>query len=712
MLRNWKLALHNSLHRLIQQPVLLCGLAYIVVSAAVFATTALGPLLIVDPGPGDFPYYLLISLHFLYGLVLLITALLPAQGSFARRRIYSLAFIPEALFFFGLLLFLFAYVFALNAEMDYVQRFIESGGNLRLALDTRTERAQAAARFLPLMLVNLPVYFYFRVGRRQLADAALPGSWGFGRFAFGWVAVAVLLSVFAQPSFLRLEGIPWLAWISLVPLLLVWRFARFGVAWFYGTAYGVTTTLLTNYWLGTFSLVSLQFVTVVFLGYYMLFTPLLLLLYRRTRVSRYLIIPLVWTGFELIRSSGFLGYPWALIGHSQWSVIPLIQISDITGVWGVSFLIVLVNAAVAEHLGGRLIGTGRLDRWQGRPLRVAGIALAGTLLYGVVSLALEHSYGPPTYDTARVALIQQNSDPRKHDYDHTLNALTTLTDMSLDHDPDLIVWSETAFVPNIRRWSQEDPERQYFARLVQRFLDYQEQTGTYLVTGNDDYELVLDEEGREIDRLNYNAAVLFSDTGERRQTYHKIRLVPFTEHFPYEDTLPWVYDMLLDFDVQFWEPGRERTVFEHPKFAFATPICFEDVFPDEVRRFVLNGAEVIVNLTNDYWSLNELQAKQHFAGGMFRAVENRRPVVRGTASGLTSVVDEFGRVEARLDYYVEDYLVHDVDLRSRGLSIYTRLGDWFPRLSLLAALFLWFVSRFYDRRSERARMGRFYRKFE
>lgn len=708
MLRNWKQTLGTWLHR----PVLLCGLAYIIVSAVVFAATAMGPLVIAVPGPADSPYYLLISLHFLYGLVLFIASLLPTQGGFVRRRLHSLAFIPEALFFFGLLLFLFAYVFAMNAEMDYVQRFIASSGNLRLALDTRTERAQSAARFLPLMLVNLPVYFYFRIGRRQLANAVLPGSWGFGRFAFGWVAVAVLLSVFAQPSFLRLEGIPWLAWISLVPLLLVWRFARFGVAWFYGVAYGVTTTLLTNYWLGTFSLVSLQFVTVVFLGYYIVFSPILLLLYRRTRVARYLILPFAWTGFELVRSSGFLGYPWALIGHSQWSLVPLIQISDITGVWGVTFLIVLVNAALAEHAGSRLIGTRGLDRWQGRPLRVAAIALAASLLYGAASLSLEHYFGPPTYDTARVALIQQNSDPRKHDYDDTLNTLIRLTNQSLEAEPDLIVWSETAFVPNIRRWSQEDPQQRHLARLVERFLDHQQQSATYLVTGNDDYELVLNDDGQEIDRLNYNAAVLFSDTGERKQTYHKIRLVPFTEYFPYENTLPWVYDMLLDFDVHFWEPGSERIVFEHPKFAFATPICFEDVFSDDVRRFVLNGAEVIVNLTNDYWSLNELQAKQHFAGGMFRAVENRRPVVRGTASGLTAVVDEFGRIEAQLDYYVEDYLVHDVQLRSRGLSIYTRFGDWFPFLSLLAAPLLWFVSRFYDRRSQRVRVGRFYRRFD
>jgi apolipoprotein N-acyltransferase len=344
------------------------------------------------------------------------------------------------------------------------------------------------------------------------------------------------------------------------------------------------------------------------------------------------------------------------------------------------------SAAGAGGAGARAGGTAG-GAGRGAVIGVAGAEPAGSL-------------GPLREGHVRVALIQQNSDPRKHTYDRTLDSLIGLTNDSLRQNPDIVVWSETAFVPNIRRWSQEDPGRYNLARLVREFLEYQRSIGTHLVTGNDDYRRVLDEEGEEVDRLNFNAAVFFGPGGERLETYHKIRLVPFTEYFPYEETLPWVYNLLLEFDVHFWEPGEEKTVFEHPKFAFSTPICFEDVFPNEVRGFVRNGAEVIVNLSNDYWSLTPVQAKQHFIGAMFRTVENRRPMIRATASGLTSHVDRWGRVLATAPYYEEAYLVTDVDVPAEQVrTLYTRWGDWFPIASGVAVVAMALLSiPFYVRR--------------
>jgi apolipoprotein N-acyltransferase len=166
--------------------------------------------------------------------------------------------------------------------------------------------------------------------------------------------------------------------------------------------------------------------------------------------------------------------------------------------------------------------------------------------------------------------------------------------------------------------------------------------------------------------------------------------VPFTEYFPWKEQLPGVYDWLKNRDVYLWEPGKERTVFRHPKFSFSTPICFEDSFPGDVRQFVTAGAEAIINLSNDYWSLTEVEGRQHAANSAFRAVENRRPLVRATASGLTCYVDPEGRFRAALPYYVEGVLVVDVEFVAGGqrLSVYSRLGDWFPLclLGLLGAL--------------------------
>jgi apolipoprotein N-acyltransferase len=221
-------------------------------------------------------------------------------------------------------------------------------------------------------------------------------------------------------------------------------------------------------------------------------------------------------------------------------------------------------------------------------------------------------------------------------------------------------------------------------------LDYQRSTGTWLLTGNDDYEVYLDDDGKEIGRDNYNAAVFFSPDGERLDTYHKIRLVPFTEHFPYRDLFPRVYQLLLDFDVNFWEPGNTRTVFRHADFSFSTPICFEDAFPNEVRRFVNEGADIILNISNDYWSLTPVAAKQHFAASLFRATENRRVFLRSTASGMTAAVDPWGRVLFELPTYVPVAATVDIRLEEQmPTTMYSRYGDWYVLvLAVLVALLL------------------------
>ncbi|MFW5827441.1 MAG: apolipoprotein N-acyltransferase [Alkalispirochaeta sp.] len=605
----------------------------------------------------------------------------------------------ELLFFFGLFLFLFAYIFASNANMDYVQRFIAAGGNLQLAPDTATERRIATGRYLPLLLVDILLWVSaVRHLRRSEAETTL------------WRAplltiLAVVLSVLAYPSFAHGEGIAWLGWIGIVPLFVMLRReteeGRPGRAIGYGVLFGVLFTLVGNFWLGTFNLISLQAVGVIFLGFYAVYMPVAVGLLRIVPAgpARAAVLPLSWTVFEAARSAGFLGYPWLLSAHSQYQNVPVIQWAEFGGVWVVSLLVLTVNAMIAEAILRQRLS--RAYRW----MLVAVGALV--LAHGVGGLLLLQDL--PVRDTVRMALVQQNSDPRKHDYDETLDALQRITDTTLQYDPDLIVWSETAFVPNIRRWSQEDPNRYRLARLVQEFTAYQESLDRWLVTGNDDYRRVLDEDGNEVERLSYNAAVLFSDTGERQDTYHKIRLVPFTEHFPYEEQFPWVYAMLQDFDISFWTPGEERTIFHHPQVRFATPICFEDVFPQEVRRFAQNGMEVIVNLTNDYWSLQETAAQQHFAAALFRTVELRRPMVRSTASGVTSHIDARGRIVGTVPQYSEQYLIADVEIPATPAgkdgagggptTLYMRWGEWVPYASAFVLIILTIVGAV--RRKER-----------
>ena len=666
------------------------GVVLLLVSLLELAFSVSGPIAFEEPDLRNTPFFLLVGANYLLGL-----RLMAPRFRYRRAAVDRLFFATELLLGFALILFAFNYIFAANANMDYVQRFIESGGNLRLAIDTGTERAITSARYAPFILVALTLHLYLAVRLR--------------RFGFLLTLLAVGLTVLSFSSAVNLRGLGYLGWIALSPLIYVlWRSSYWNVV-FYGVFYGLFATLLSNYWLGTFSLVSLLAVVIIFFGFYLLFMLpfglIVLALRKSSPGKRALATAAAWTTFELFRSTGFLGYPWVLVAHSQYLNLPLIQITEITGVWGVTFLLVFVSALLSELIHPALRRFGgdrrtkrpdrrsqlRVDRFSPNLLRTALLGLIlvlGAHLYGAVVLFSESRY-PEADEVPRVALIQQNSDPRKHEYGRTFESLRELTNQALKENPDIVIWSETAFVPNIRRWGEEDPDRYRLARLVREFRDYQESIETWLLTGNDDYRRVLNEEGREIERLSYNASVLFSDEGERMQTYHKIKLVPFTEHFPYEEELPFIYQMLQDFDVHFWEQGEERTVFHHPKFAFSTPICFEDVFPNQVRQFVLSGAEVILNITNDYWSLTEVQAKQHFVGSLFRAVENRRPLLRATASGVTAHVDPYGRIVATRPQYSEEYLVTDVPVsHDPPRTLYTRYGDWFPRATGLFLLLL------------------------
>ena len=669
------------------------------ISAAIYLAVSLAasyiifgsPVAIPAPGFGDLPLFVILGLHYLWGLVLLLSS--TEYRRFRRSAYRRLLFVPEVLGAVSLLFFLFSFIFALNANMDYVQRFIAGGGGLRLALDTRTERLLVWIRIFPLVALDAGTWLLFRVGRPALVRSAYNDRSQAPDFVVRpWAFAATLLSAFlvaiAMPSFVDLDGFPLLGWVAWIPLFLVLRSARFGHGVFYGITFGAFTTLLSSYWLGTFSLVSLQITVLFFLVYWAIFTPLALLLYRRIRFARVLVFPLALTLFEYLRSIGFLGYPWALAAHSQYAVLPIVQMTEVTGVWGLSFLVLLGNSAIAEFLGAAINRfSARRTTLHARPVvtvrRTFGWLAGVTLLVGAVALAgtvvlALHADPPKDAPVVTVAQIQQNNDPRKSDYANTFETLTTLTDATTEADPDLVVWSETAFVPNIRRWSEDDSIRR-FNRLVSRFLEYQESLETWLVTGNDDYEIVRDEDGNEIERLSYNGAVLFDDEGRRRETYRKIRLVPFTEHFPYREQLPRVYALLLEFDVNFWEQGTEQTVFEHPLFTFSTPICYEDVFPNYVRGFVRAGADVILNISNDYWSLAETQAKQHFVAGLFRAVENRRPVLRTTASGVTGQIDPYGRIVRTLPQFEEAALVSRVPIDpDPPTTLYTRWGDYFP----------------------------------
>jgi len=634
----------------------------------------------------DAPYFAIIALHFAWGIA--VFGLLASKRARGSKRSWTwYARMPELLGAVTLAFFLFSYIYALNANMDYAQLFAATSGNLRLAQDTREERIIAVLRYMPMLFAGAAAYLGPRIWAGRALERTIRSPRRLTRWSFVLVIVSAFLSAVAFPSFISLEGIGFLAFVSLVPLLLVIRSTSYGWAVFYGTIYGVFNVLVLNYWLGTFDYVTLQITTVAFALFFLLFMLPTVWLSRRIRWGGFLVFPLAGVVFDYVRSLGFLGYPWGTMGASQYGFLPLIQTASLAGVWGVTLVVLLVNAGVAEVAYDVLIQrTVGFRRPRLAPLYLSLGVLLICVLGGSVSLYLQEQRARrTTRGEVRVALIQQNSDPRKHAYSRTFDSLRSLSDQAAVHEPDLIVWSETAFVPNIRRWSREDPEVYTYARLVREFLEYQKELGRWLLTGNDDYELVSGPDGA-VERYDYNATVLFAPDGRRIETYRKLHLVPFTEYFPFEETFPRFYELLANFDVYLWEPGDRRVIFDHPELSFATPICFEDVFPSDIRRFVRDGAEALVTVSNDYWSQTPVEARQHYIHSLFRAVENRVPLLKAGASGFTSYVEPTGRLVAGLPYYQEAYLIADVPIGQPRLAPYTVAGDWLP-LAAAAALF-------------------------
>ena len=291
-------------------------------------------------------------------------------------------------------------------------------------------------------------------------------------------------------------------------------------------------------------------------------------------------------------------------------------------------------------------------------------------------------YGSEDIPTATVVLLQQNTDPRKREYQENNERLMAITDdalASLSHPPDLVAWPEGGFKLDIRHWSAPERKNTYWGRVVQTFIEYQRNLGTWLVTGTQDHETVVTEDGENI-RRDFNSSVLLSSDGQLAGFYHKMHLVPFSEYFPFDkEKFAALYSFFETYDISDWDLGSSRVVYQHERMRFFTPVCFEDVFSDHVRRFVLQDVDLILNMSNDYWSLSPVEGRQHGIFSLFRAVENQRPVLRTTSSGYTVYIDATGQIQpGSPEPYTEGYVIARVPLPERRLTLYTRWGDWFP----------------------------------
>jgi apolipoprotein N-acyltransferase len=502
------------------------------------------------------------------------------------------------------------------------------------------------------------------------------------------------------PNLLVEKGLPLLAWLAWVPVFLLVSRVSLPASILWGAFYGYGAYSLFNYWMGAFHPMAGLIINTIYVVYMGLTFPLLKLAEILFPRRFYLVRWCIWLAYEYLRILGFLGYPYGISGYSQWELIPLIQVARLGGVWAVSALVVFPSAwlgtALRDLRGPGTIAsslTGFFRReWLSAVLWFVCLGLA--LGYGVISQG--DFEGAPL---ARLALIQHNTDPWRGDmegYRQNLRVLTRLSDEALmaDPKPDMVVWSETAFVPRIY-WHSNYRDDQESWDLVRELLAYLSRQELPFVLGNDDARLEGNGRGGW-DRVDYNAVMLFQG-GEIRDLYRKLHLVPFTEYFPYEKQFPRIHQALVEADTHFWKRGKDATVFslDIPRpggpglLKFSTPICFEDSFGYLSRDFVRNGAELIVNLTNDAWSQSLPAQNQHLTMAVFRAVENHRSMVRSTASGQTCGINPNGRIVALAPPFTESWITVEVPVLG-GQTLYTKYGDYLGRffVVLSAALLI------------------------
>jgi apolipoprotein N-acyltransferase len=341
----------------------------------------------------------------------------------------------------------------------------------------------------------------------------------------------------------------------------------------------------------------------------------------------------LWVALEMVRARFLTGFPWNLLGVSQCQLLSLIQISSLTGVYGISFLIVWSSVSLALAVMSLIRQPALRWAWSSE-LFLPLLALVAVLGFGFYRL----SRPAPVEPTLKAALVQP-SIPQTLIWDTTestnrFRKLLQLSELALAAKPELLVWPESA-VPNFLRY---DPDLTYPAvtNLVQTHK-------VWLIVCADDVEPRSPQNHTDRD-LFFNSSFLINPEGQFLAAYSKQRLVIFGEYVPLARWLPFL-KWFTPVDEGF-TPGTRPAPFVMPELQAKTSvlICFEDVFPHLARTYVEEDTDFLLNLTNDGWFRQSAAQWQHAANALFRAVENGLPLVRCANNGLTCWVDSAGRM--------------------------------------------------------------------
>lgn len=540
----------------------------------------------------------------------------------------------------------------------------------------------------------------------------------------------ILLSVVALSFCFAPASQIYLAWVGLAPLLLAVRnLPSQRSAFLWGWGGGILFFAANMWWLAHVTLAGTA-ALVVYLGLFWAIAAVLVrgcaLLGRWNQSNGQALPPLrpircalliaaMWCGLEWLRGSyspiGAHGLPLLYLGDSQTPLLAGCQIADITGVYGVSFWIVLMNALAAMLW----IDRANLSRLRNAMLLVAGVMIA-VMGYGIFRLRQGTARPGPAVMVVQSNYPQSNTGQKGASLDQIVDFHVNMTDSALascqarGQKVDLVVWSETSMPPlnqEARDYNRGVALGDFIEQTSQRISELAVRYRTSFLVGSTyaaDWQWVAGAESAE-PQDRRNSAYLFGPTGKLEpQRYDKIQLLPFGEFVPYRDSIPRLYQRLVslgpeDMKCYQLEPGAPEalTVFQLDRagpggvtqaWRFVVPICFEDIVAPLVTGLLWGAegkrADFLVNLTNDGW-FPASEGAQHLQDATFRSIEHRVPAARSVNTGISGFIDSDGRISDTVPSGTEGWVVRQLQLDNRT-TLYSRFGDAFAKLCALVSL--------------------------
>ena len=473
-------------------------------------------------------------------------------------------------------------------------------------------------------------------------------------------------------------GLGFISWIAFVPLFISLRgVTSLRRALFLGWIAGLTACIGIIYWItyvvvnyGNLPMVlgvSIMLLLACYLSSYIaLFASGLV--YFRGKVSWALVAPFLWICLEYAKSHLFTGFPWENLGYSQFNNLFFIQIADIAGVYGLSFLILLLNVAFYKIIAERSKKSFALAL-------IVFMVWSGVYAYGVMRINQidEALQGAPKLE---VSLIQGNIDQSiKWNEKFQKETLNIYEELSLRHsmaDGGLIIWPETAVPFNFQ--DKNDLQR--------RVSELPIKTNSWFLFGSVSYA----DGGKSIDY--FNSAYMLSPRGDIADKYDKVHLVPYGEYIPLRSLFPFISRLAAG--IGDFAEGKGFYPLDMGGRKIGVLICYEGILPEAARMYKNTAAELLVNITNDAWFGKTSAPYQHLSMSIFRAVETRLYMVRAANTGISAIVDPTGKIIAKTEIFTKDEIHGNIKFIAVP-TIYARYGDvlvW-AGFIVLAVLFLW-----------------------